>query len=573
MVNENEYLDELQNKHREARRNMSGRELNEQIEESKNILRRAVEDGARGACQALNLEPSSPEAKEITSTYVFDYLTNRVNVVFLQENKSQPERITEDVKNKIISEYQQAHAGEIEFRDDKEEIVRRLKTNVVRLTFTKNNGENRVMYATLVPELVNLYNSHRRKYGDQGITSLTQVDEMNKNIPDMVRVLDLEKEEFRAFKPSRLNDYDNDFNIPSWIECSPSNDAWYRVAKEGEDVRTFVDGNGLFEQAPDSIRRREIESLYIREAQENGVLVDEDTAKALEFIASNTDKTVKGYIYTLTSLEIPEDVQEYINTNKFFRDLQGLCDAIKEEVVANDEIEDVEYSITKRPQKLNSGGAYYLNIGTDRYYFHPYFIANRRTGKVYLDRMGWMEETDASKALPRQVKRVDRIFGETINQFIEDSELKDLPLPQRKRIRKTDRTYEIRFNRMQQFAKNPKKMYQPVLDHYNIAVKEVPSNASIQVKMKQSKLTFEVSPTGIIALDLVENKPIKLVTVKRGTSTLRELRDGLTAYKSKYANTVHADRVNDGVRIIEEVFLDNLFNLRRRNMFPELLDE
>lgn len=562
---------EIENQHREARKIMAGRELNQQIEESKNILRRAVEEGAREACQVLNLEPNSPEAQEVTSTYVFNYLTNRENVAFVQANKSQPSTITEDVKTKIVSAYQQEHAGEIEFREDKEEIVRRLKNNVVRLTFTKNNGENRVMYATLVPELVNLYNSHRRKYGDQGTTSLAQVDEMNKNIPDMVRVMDLEKEAFRAFKPSRLNDYDNDFNVPSWIECHPDNDAWYEVAKNNQDIRTYVDGNGLFVQAPNSSERREKESQYIQEAQDNGVMVDEETAKALEFIASHTDNTVKGYIYTLTSLMIPEEVQEYINTNQLFRDLQELCVDLKEE--ADTVIQDEEYSITKRPQKLNSGGAYYINIGTDKYYFHPYFIVNRRTGKVYLDRMGWMEETDASRALPRPVKRVDRMFEETINQFIDAKGLRELPLPQRKRIRKTDRTYEVRFRRMQQFAKNPKKMYQPVYDHYNIAVKEVPSNASAQINIKNERLTFEVSPTGIVALDLEENKPIKLVTVKRGTSTLRELRDGLQAYQAKYRGTIQEERVNRAVQIVEEIFLENLFNLRRKNLFPELLDE
>ena len=567
MVNDRE----LSRKHEEARRKMAGRELNEQIVESKNVLRRAVEEGAREACQVLNLDPNSPEAKEITSTYVINYLTNRGNVAFVQANKAQPDVIKEDVKSKIVVEYQQEHAGEIEFRDDKEEIVRRLKSNVVRLTFTKNNGENRVMYATLVPELVNLYNKHRRKYGDQGTSTLAQVDEMNKDIPDMVRVMDLEKEEFRAFKPSRLNDYDNDFNVPSWIECNPDNDAWYNIVKGEEDVRNYVDANGLFIQAPKNADRRRREADYIHEAQENGVMVDEETARALEFIASRTDKTVKGYIYTLTSLVIPDEVQEYINSNQFFRDLQDLCDELRE--VANTEMGDEEYSITKRPQKLNSGGAYYILIGTDKYYFHPYFVVNKRTGKLYLDRMGWMDETDASKTLPRPVKRVDRIFAETINNFIESKGIKELPLPQRKRIRKTDRTYEIRFNRMQNFAKNPKKVFQPVLDHYEVAVKEVPSNASVQVKLKTTKLTFEVSPTGIVAMDLTENRPIKLVTVKRGTSTLRELSDGLTAYKNRYANTIHADRVNAGVKVIEEIFLENLFNLRRKNMFPEILDD
>lgn len=560
----------LENKHEEARNIMAGRDLNEQIERSKAIIRGAVEAGAREACQVLNLEPNSPEAREVTSGYVINYLMDSENKGFVQNNKSQPELITQDVRDKIVSAYQSEHAGEIEFRDDKEEIVRRLKNNVVRLTFTKKNGENRVMYATLVPELVSMYNTHGRKYGDQGTFSYTQVERMNKDIPDFVRVMDLEKEEFRAFKPSSLNDYDNEFNVPSWIECHPDNDAWYEVVKNNRDIREFVDGNGLFIQAPDSPERRERENRYIQEAQENGVLVDEDTAKALEFITSNSDKTVKGYIYTLTSLMIPEEVQEYINTNQFFRDLQQLCVDLKEH--ADSEIGDAEYSITKRPQPLGSGGAYTVNVGSDQYILHPYFIINRRTGKVYLDRMGWIEETEASRSLPRNVKRVDRVFGETINNFIEAKGLKELPLPERKRIRKTDRTYEIRYNRMRKFAKNAKKAYQPVYDFYNISAKEIPSNASVQVKLKEYRLTFEVSPTGIVGMDLVENKPIRIVTVQRGTSTLRELRDGLAEYKAKYRGTVHEERVSRGVQVIDEIFMENIFNLRRKNLFPGILD-
>lgn len=560
----------LENKHEEARNIMAGRDLNEQIERSKEIIRNAVETGAREACRVLNLEPNSPEAREITSGYLINYLMDSENKEFLQNNKSQPDVITQDVTTKIVSAYQSEHAGEIEFRDDKEEIIRRLKNNVVRLTFTKKNGEKRVMYATLVPELVSLYNTHGRKYGDRGTFSYTQVDNMNKKMSDFVRVLDIEKEGYRGFKPSSINDYDNEFNVPSWIESHPDNDAWYEVAKNGKDIREFVDGNGLFIQAPDNPERRERENNYIQEAQENGVLVDEDTAKALEFITSNSDKTVKGYIYTLTRLMIPEEVQEYINTKQFFRDLKQLCVDLKEH--ADSEIGDDEYSITKKPQGKGNGGAYTVNVGSDQYILHPYFILNRRTGKVYLDRMGWIEETEASRTLPRNVKRVDRVFGETINNFIEAKGLKELPLPERKRIRKTDRTYEIRYNRMRKFAKNAKKVYQPVYDFYNISTKEIPSNASVQVKLKEDRLTFEVSPTGIVAMDLVENKPIKIVTVKRGTSTLRELRDGLDAYKQRYRGTVHEDRVNEGVRVIDEIFLENIFNLRRKNLFPEILD-
>lgn len=564
--------EELEHKHKEARKVMAGRELNEQVVGARERVLQAVIEGAHKACQELNLAPNSAEAKDVVDKQTLGYMMEENNRKFVSENQTNLSAVTEDVKNKIVAQYNRENETGLDFRDDKEEIVRRLKSNVVRLVFTKKgDGSDRVMYATLVPELLGIYNEHGRKYGDQGSFSLAKVDEMNSNIPDFVRVMDLEKEEFRSFKPSTLKDYDNEYNVPSWIESHPDNDAWYNVAKEGEDIRQYVDGNGLFIQADDNRERTARERRYIQEAQDNGVLVDDGTAKALEFISSTMDKKVKGYIYTLTSLEIPEEVQEYINTNQFYRDLSELSVSFQE--LASEEIEG-EYKVTKRPSKLNnSGGSYFIDVGTDKYFLHPYFIINRRTGKVYLDRMGWVEETDASRGLPRAVKRVDRLFGATIENFIEEKELKALPLPQSKRIRKTDRTYDRRLARMQHFAKNPKAVYKPVYDHYDISVKEIPSNASVQIKIKPMNISFEVSPTGIVALDLIENKPVKLVSVKRGTSTLSELRTGLTAYRSKYRGTTYEQRVNTGVAVVEEIFLKNVFNLRRKNLFPEILGD
>src|SRR5699024_5537470 len=315
---------ELEDRYKEAREVMAGRELNEQVVGMKELITRAIVEGAQLACQELRLDPSRDEAKSLVEEQTVAYLLDEEKRRFIAQNKANLGVISEDVKNTIIQNRAVETSVAFDFRNDVGEIVNRLKNSVVRIVFTKADGSSRVMYATLVPELLSLYNAHGRKYGNQGSTSLTEIDRMNSSIRDFVRVLDLEKEEFRSFKPSRLLDYDDENNVPSWIECHPDNDAWYNVVKQGEDIKRYVDANGMFIQSENNLDRERREQGYIHEAQESGVLVDEDTAKAIQYIESSMDKTLKGYIYTLTSLEIPDEVQEYINRNLFYKHLGDL---------------------------------------------------------------------------------------------------------------------------------------------------------------------------------------------------------------------------------------------------------
>lgn len=564
--------DELSKKQKEVREIMAGRELNEQVKVRSKMVRQAVVEGGQEACIELGFAPDSDEAKDIMSNYVYDYLMGKRNRDFISKQGSNYGSIKADVKEKIVEEYQTANqsGGEVDFRDNQEEIVKRLRNNVVRLVFTKRNGDTRVMYATLNPEIIDLYNTHKRKYGERGMLNLADVDRSNSENRDFVRVLDVEKEEFRAFKPSTLQDYDNEYSVPSWIESHPDNDAWYLVAKEGEDVRDHVNAQGVFEHRDAGDLRARRERGYIQEAQDNGTLVDEETARDLEFIQHNMNRTVKGYLYTLTSHDVPEEVQEYINSNQFFRDMREMLVGIR--VYVQEELNDDNYDISKSPQKHQNGGAYTIVIGTDTFIFHPYFIVNTRTGKVYLDRMGWVKPSQATNNLPLGVRRIDRLAGGLIEQFIEDKGLRDLPLPRKKRIRKSDKTYEIRHARMIDFVNNMKKNKEKYQDFYEkdiASYKIVPSNGTVQLKFKRplNGLVFEVSPTSIIGVDLDTKEPVRLVSVQRGTSTLRELTDGLNAYKNKYQGTPHEARVNRAVGYLHEIFIQNLFNLRRK--YPE----
>ena len=205
---------ELEDRYKEAREVMAGRELNEQVVGMKELITRAIVEGAQLACQELRLDPSGDEAKSLVEEQTVAYLLGEEKRRFIAQNKANLGVISEDVKNTIIQNRAVETSVAFDFRNDVGEIVNRLKNSVVRIVFTKADGSSRVMYATLVPELLSLYNAHGRKYGNQGSTSLTEIDRMNSSIPDFVRVLDLEKEEFRSFKPSRLLDYDNENNVP-----------------------------------------------------------------------------------------------------------------------------------------------------------------------------------------------------------------------------------------------------------------------------------------------------------------------------------------------------------------------
>jgi hypothetical protein len=74
---------------------------------------------------------------------------------------------------------------------ERDTILRDLRKYVIEVTFTKVNGENRVMRCTLRPELL------PSRYATQDITEETKFHEQN---PDVISAWDIQKGGWRSFR-------------------------------------------------------------------------------------------------------------------------------------------------------------------------------------------------------------------------------------------------------------------------------------------------------------------------------------------------------------------------------------
>ena len=74
---------------------------------------------------------------------------------------------------------------------DRDTILKDLRKYVIEVTFTKVNGENRVMRCTLRPELL------PSRYVEQDITEETKFHEQN---PDVISAWDIQKGGWRSFR-------------------------------------------------------------------------------------------------------------------------------------------------------------------------------------------------------------------------------------------------------------------------------------------------------------------------------------------------------------------------------------
>ena len=74
---------------------------------------------------------------------------------------------------------------------ERDAILRDLRKYVIEVTFTKVNGENRVMRCTLRPELL------PSRYATQDITEETKFHEQN---PDVISAWDIQKGGWRSFR-------------------------------------------------------------------------------------------------------------------------------------------------------------------------------------------------------------------------------------------------------------------------------------------------------------------------------------------------------------------------------------
>lgn len=84
---------------------------------------------------------------------------------------------------------------------DKEKSLAALKNGIVKVVFTKVNGENRVMHATLKEELL----------PEQ--TDIEEQIQKKKPNPAALAVWDVEAKGWRSFRWDSLKEFNTEFNI------------------------------------------------------------------------------------------------------------------------------------------------------------------------------------------------------------------------------------------------------------------------------------------------------------------------------------------------------------------------
>ena len=86
---------------------------------------------------------------------------------------------------------------------DKDNVVKSLKNGVCKVVFTKANGDNRVMHATLnesmLPEQIDLEEVIQKK--------------TKKPNPDVLAVFDVEAKGWRSFRWDSLKEFNTEFNV------------------------------------------------------------------------------------------------------------------------------------------------------------------------------------------------------------------------------------------------------------------------------------------------------------------------------------------------------------------------
>lgn len=310
---------------------------------------------------------------------------------------------------------------------DVEELIESLRNNVVRLVFYKVNGDRRIMYATRNPEIIKLYDADSkdpRKNKNNAISDLASEEKIAQQIAsDAIRIFDLEKNEFRAFKPSRLAAFDKEDNVGSWIEFKPEYDTWYIMAKEEGDIHTYYRGGKEAINRGKS-KARKIYEIQARKDLQDAEYTREQNAKREEELMNDPkyaeqmrmDKLKKYYTAIKNKMiHLTKSDTTHSSSVAFpaaFHTTSELIDDFLGSIMANYNIQNKKMVSVEEEIDLNV-----LELEGELFIFNPYFIMNTTNRYVYYD---------AYKVLPHKttqtVKTTKPLVHNKIVQLVETIE-------------------------------------------------------------------------------------------------------------------------------------------------------
>ena len=467
-------------------------------------------------------------------------------------------------------------------------LIDDLVTGVVRLVFIKkgrvvkddegnivkdehgnpifDGGEKRVMYGTRNPSLVTLYDKSIRTRGakpridnDDTLAVQQEIDS------DVIRLLDLEKEEFRAFKPSTLVEYDADYGVGSWIKFEVENDAWFNIVKEGHDIQDYYIRGSETSQpgvkvAISNNNRTVLEERYYQEAMESGAV---KSKTVVQWERRNNEAFIEGermYIELLTGSYLESDVENVA------KQLVGKLKQINEPMELKKQELGLEHlQISKRLKKRRLANTYELMVGDAVLVLSPYFIVNTKTGKVYLDRYDLFKFGAQPPLTPEEERLAhasDTLVGDFINGLIQSLGLENLTLP-KKRKRVLSEKDHLRLSRLNYIYENRS---QPIVRQYlqtvGISLMYNESREMYKITVAKTGVIFMVNSRTIEWADPITKEPTRIITTARYTSALKIFRQALARVKAQY----RADaKVTRALNVLEEFLLDFVYDLRVTN--------
>lgn len=470
---------------------------------------------------------------------------------------------------------------------DPNELLEDLRQGVVRLVFVKkgkplrdenNNivkdpdgevvldgGQRRVMWATRNSDIVTLYYQDGRLKGTKGRLKDDDNDAVtNELAKDYFTVLDLEKEEFRTFKPSTLLEFDSDNNVGAWMHFDVDNDAWYNCVYENTPPSTYyVPGDTKALYAPQNPARTVKEERYKEEAVQSGAL---KTQNVVNWERENQQNFIRGegqYIKILNGTYQDTSIETAFETIcDFARNVHQDIDPL---------IEDSEVPnmfVSKRLSKRRRGNSVInssveIQVGDAVIIVGPYYIVNTKTGRVYLDRYDIFSRPASTALLSQEEKDIhtfsDTLIAPFIERLIENSNLKHLPKPKKREriLSQKDLRRLQRLNNLHEIKTQP--LAKQYLDELGITLGYTEGRNMYKITVKGTGVVFVVNSRTIGWLNPTTQQPEELVTVVRHTSALTEMREAIRRTARHYqANP----KIVKALKTLEEFLVDKVFNLR-----------
>ncbi len=429
------------------------------------------------------------------------------------------------------------------------ELVQSLRGNVVRLVFYKVDGSRRIMYATRNPDIIKLYDADSKnpnKPNKADVSDLDNQEKIEQQIErDAIRVFDLEKDEFRAFKPSRLAEFDNGDSVGSWIEFKPEYDSWYIMAKEEGDIHKYYVGNRMVKNIGKSPSRREYEA-QARQDLQDAIYTREQNEKREEQLANDPEhqaKMKKMKLESALGLLLNKHMAKFngAELSANFDDVFYFGKDFIERLV------QAQPSIAKLEKVYEKERLILFSMFDNVIIFHPHVLFDTTAKHVFYDLTGCFK---SSQTVPPEVRNEEQILR-GLPEFIDKNAPKTRK-PLNPRYTDKDKQRAIRVNAIiKQF---------PIDAKYGVTMTQKGLVTTIKPLHSDIDLTLTITPY-VANLQYTQGRTRNIELSRRATptSSVSHVDETIAALGTMYSTS----KLEGYVKVIKSLdVLSTAYNLR-----------